>query len=109
MRAKRALEDVARLAGNARQPEICSKHKGKDKDTTVTRQAMQTPSHSLQPGVLTQERNVGETSSGSSRVRLEAAAGRQSVLEKYWNASALAAEQLEESQSNFNTDADPWF
>jgi hypothetical protein len=109
MRARRVQEDTARLAGSVRLPAIRSKDKGKDKDTTGTRPATQTLSQRSQPGVLTQGSNRGEGSSGNSRVRPEASSGRQSVLGDYWNTDALAADQLDENEPNYNTDADPWF
>jgi hypothetical protein len=109
MRAKRALEEVARSAGTVRPSMLRMNHKGKGKDTGIAGLAMQTSSSSMQPSLPSQESMAGEPMASSSRPRQETASGRQSVLGEYWSAQVLASEQMEVSNINPITDAELWF
>jgi hypothetical protein len=109
MRAKRALEDVTKIAGSSRQPIARSSRKGKEKDTGEARQTTQASIHRSQEGDPSQGRGTDEPRSSSSRVRQEGVSGRQSVLGEYWTAPAHTADQFEEIQTNLNNSEDSWF
>ena len=109
MRAKRALEEVSRLAGTIRPPATQTNHKGKDKETEVARSATQTSSSSERPNLSSQESTAGGPTASGSRSRRGTTSGRQSVLGEYWGAEVLVSERLAASEINPITDADLWF